>query len=411
MPSNVLWLMGLCALIALLLPSVACGADPGNRAMNVTLQNERIAVYGSSWASGCYGSCLANIVGREVESTILPDTGVVGALSEWARYNETRFGIIVTSFGGNDWWPQGRPWEDVEGDFRQLLRNLKSSGAVVVYNQLVPESIGYPTGQVCQEEGVVLVPEITEGIGLPMDLNPRFYDGDAVHPSLEGYCLMAERTAMVLVDVGLIPSAMTCEELSESMPAVFSHARELIEAVKAKGADTQLAMKHFSTAEYLRDHNLCYTANWSLQRRITGPFESFLERWDEVPDMDEYFAGLFDEANLSIRMIEEKGLSREVILLEADYFRAEKAWIEHDYDAAKLYLEKIITRCLEIPEATLLAFLGPGLLPLLLRRRWESMRAGTVRSMACHSWGHVSVNRLEADPPTGVRRAVMALAS
>ncbi len=361
-------LAGALCLFTLLPAWGVLGADNEGEWGSLTLQNDRIAVFGSSWAAGCYGSSLASIVGREVESFILADTGVVGALQDCGAFNKTRFGIILTSFGGNDFWPQGRPWEDVEGDFRQLLRCLKSSGAVVVYNQLIPESYGYNTGQVCREEGVLLVPGIAEGIGLPMNLSPHFYDGDPVHPSGEGYSVMAERTARVLLGSGLVQTARTCEDLSGTTALVFSRARDLIDGVDAIGGYTEAARDHFTTAEYLRANGFCYTANWSLHSRIIDPLESFLARWGEIEDLGTYFAGLFESANSSIQELEGKGMNREVMLMKADYSRAEKAWTEHEYDAAELYLEKVIAKFQEIPEP--LVCVIPSLV-ILLAFRWK----------------------------------------
>ena len=341
---------GIISLIALTAPIGVLGGEPSGEYGNLTLQNERIAVFGSSWAAGCYGSCLASIVGREVESFILADTGVVGALQECALFKSNEFGVIVTDFGSHDWWPQGRPWEEVEADFRNLLRCLKGSGAVVVYNQLVPESIGYPTGPVCREEGVILVPEITEGIGLPLNISPHFYGGDPVHPTHEGYSVMAERTAVVLFDLGLVESVQTCEDLSFAA-AEFSRAWELIGSATEMGAYTEPFRDHYATAEYLREKGFCYTANWSLHEGIIDPLESFLARWEGIEDLGTYFAGLFKAANSSIHEMEGLDMDREHMLMKADYSRAEKAWDEHEYDAAKLYLEKVIARFEEIPES------------------------------------------------------------
>jgi hypothetical protein len=360
-------------LVILIFPIQVDGASSDSGYGNLTLQNDRIAVFGSSWSAGYYGSCLGDIVGREVVSFILPDTGLVGAMDDCATFNNTKFGIIITPFGANDYWPQGRPWEEVEKDLRQLLRLLKSTGAVVVYNQLIPESLGYLTGQVCQQEGVILVPKIAEGIGLPMNLSPWFFEGDPIHPSGEGYCVMAERTARVLLDSGLVESAQTCEDLSPHISTVFSQAQGIIDAAEAIGAYTQPFRDGYDLAEYIRDMDFCYTANWSLNRRVIDPLESFMTVWGGVGNLEEYFSEMFETVNASIQDVYEMGLDREAMLMGVDYSRAEKAWNENDYDTAKFYLDKVQSRFEEIPETFSPTILLLILLPAFLKQWRETI--------------------------------------
>jgi len=354
-------------------PHAVWGEDSGSAlgTLNLTPQNEKIAVFCSSWGEEPMGTHLGNILGREVESFTLGATNAGGALASCSRYKDNKFGIIVTDFGSHD-RVDNLPWEVTEADLRQLFQTLKDSGAIVVYNELVLESYGFPYGEVCREEGVILVPNITEGIMSPEStvgsgmsgivLDPRFFAGDSSHPSNEGYSVMAERTAKVLLDTGLVQSAQTCVELSEQIPAVLSRAMELINAVAEKGADTQLAMKHYDLAEYLHENRFCYTANWSLRERIIVPLESVLAGWDEI-------TGIFDAANTSITMIEEGGMSREAILMKADYSRAQKAWGEYDSGTTRLYLDKVLVKGAEFPEPALLSILGSAVLFALSRSR------------------------------------------
>ena len=354
-------------------PHAVTGEDSGSAlgSLNLTPQNEKIAVFCSSWGEEPMGTHLGNILGREVESFTLGATNAGGALASCSRYKDNKFGIIVTDFGSHD-RVDNLPWEVTENDLRQLFQSLKDSGAIVVYNELVLESYGFPYGEVCREEGVILVPNITEGIMSPEStvgsgmsgivLDPRFFAGDSSHPSNEGYSVMAERTAKVLLDTGLVQSAQTCVELSEQIPAVLSRAMELINAVAEKGADTQLAMKHYDLAEYLHENRFCYTANWSLRERIIVPLESVLAGWDEI-------TGIFDAANTSITMIEEGGMSREAILMKADYSRAQKAWSEYDSETTRLYLDKVLAKAAEITEPAFLSILGSAVLFALSRSR------------------------------------------
>lgn len=333
------------ATVFLFLPLYVSGASPGDG--NLTLQNERIAAFGSSWICGGW---LGDIVDRDVETFVLPSTGVVGALGDCPSFNNTKFGIIVTDFGSYDFWPLERPWEDIEGGLRELIRCLKSTGAVVVYNQLFPDAAEYDIGQLCREEGVIHVTNLTEGIGVPLELNPMFLEDDPVHPNGEGYGIMAERTARVLLDVGLVESARTCEDLSSSIPSIFSRARDLIDSVEAIGAFVDIYRDHYVRAGYVRDMGFCHTANLSLHRRIIGPLESFMNVWAGVGNLGTYFSERFESANSSIEEVAAMGLDREAMLMDVDYSRAEKAWMEHDYDTAELYLDKVQARFEEIPE-------------------------------------------------------------
>jgi hypothetical protein len=278
------------------------------------------------------------------------NTGVVGALGDCPSFNNTRFGIIVTDFGSFDFWPLERPWVEIEGGLRELLACLKSTGAIVVYNQLFPESPEYDIGQLCREEGVIHVPNVTEGIGVPLDLNSYFLDDDPVHPNGEGYGIMAERTARALLDAGLIESARTCEDLSSSLPLAFSRARDLIASVGAIGTFVQPFRDHYERAEYVRDMGFCHTANLSLQNRIIDPLESFMATWGGVGDLGTYFAERFETANASIVKAADMGVDRELLFMEMHYSMAEKAWGDHDYDIAKLYLDKVQDRFEKIPE-------------------------------------------------------------
>jgi hypothetical protein len=150
---------------------------------------------------------------------------------------------------------------------------------------------------------------------------------------------MAERTAVVLFDSGLVESVQTCEDLSFAA-AEFSRAWELIGSATEMGAYTEPFRDHYATAEYLRENGFCSTANWSLHEGIIDPLESFLALWEGIEDLGTYFAGLFEVANSSIQEMEGRGMDREHMLMKADYSRAEKAWDEHEYDAQSSILRR-----------------------------------------------------------------------
>ena len=69
------------------------------------------------------------------------------------------------------------------------------------------------------------------------------------------------------------------------------------------------------------------------------------------------------------KILEQQGNSREAVMLEADYSKAEEAWTKSDYVSAKTYLQKVLDKAAEIPERALLylsAILAIVLLPALL---------------------------------------------
>lgn len=363
-------LSALTLLVLMFAPLAVCGKDPGvgSQEVNLTLQNDRIAVFSDSLLTAIT-SYLGEILGRETRGFFASGSAFYGLDScRSGMFNYSRFGVIITSYGSADSLGMGVPWEETESGLRQLLRCLKSTGAVVVYGQWIPDSY-YPYGQVCREEGVIIVPNISQGIGLPENLDPRFDSGDGIHPNLFGFSIMAERTARILVDAGLADFALDLGELTGQMPALFSRAREAISAVEGKGAGVDLEREQYAVAEYLCDLGFHYTANWSLWEEVIDPLEAFLSRWEGVPDIGQYLSGLSESANASIKEIEGKITSREAMLIRADYNRAMEAWGKKDYDTARFYFEEVLAKAQRIPEPALLAILSLIMLPALVCRR------------------------------------------
>ena len=354
--------------ILLFAPMVVLGDDPGNTtALNLTPQNERVACFGSSWVGYSFPTHLGQIIGREVEPFVYGGASSEDALSVCQIFEkpENKFGIIVTNFG-ND--VRTLSWEQIEKNLHELYQRLKDTGAIVVFDCYVSETYGFPYRELCKREGVILAQEINEGIGTPGNLDPLFFEGDASHPSEEGYCLFAERTARILLDNGLIQTAKTCEELPVQIPAVFSNATDLINEMKTKGADIQLAEKQYAIAQFIWDnwnHQYCYTVNWSLNERIIGPLGTCLESWGQITT-------LFNDANKSITTIEEQGKGKQALPMKADYSRAQNAWAEYDTETTKTYLEKVLTKAAEIQEPVSLTIFGLTFLGILSRSITEN---------------------------------------
>jgi hypothetical protein len=361
------------ALVSILHGVMAENSGSGLGSLNLTPQNNRILVFWTSFGREPYPTHLGRITNRSVESFILEVAVAGDALAECSRVTRSKHGIIITGFGEGDWYHRV-PWEKTETDLRQLLRCLKESGAIVVYTSTLSDPVaqagygfGYqPFNALCREEEVVLITDLLLDICTDdsepgrLVFKPYLDSGDHIHPSEEGYSVMAERTAQGLLDTGLVQTIQIGGELSGQIPAMLSHAMDLINAMEEKGADIQLAMEHYYLAEYLYQNRYYYTANWSLYERIIEPLETCLAGWSQTME-------LFDAANASITATEEAGMSREAILMEADYSRAQKAWNEYDSDTARKYLDKVLSA--SEPEQALLAILLAVLLFALSQNR------------------------------------------
>ncbi len=318
------------------------GVGPGN--YSGTLQNDRIAVFGSSYAWEPYGTHLGRIVGREVESFISGATGAGGALDGCSVFNTEKFGIIVTDFGSWDAMV-GAPWSEIEVNLRELFQRLKASGAVVVYNQLIPDSsdVGeYAFARVCREEEVYLAPNITEGIatGIPDASGTGFtilvdpvFKPSGEHPCDEGYSIMAERTARTLFEVGLVEREEPCEGLSLDVPGLFANATDLLKKAEQEGFDTEAIREAYSMAEYLWENQHCYTTSWELEEEVLEPLVNTFENLDEVTQMFSRAEALMDEAR-------EKGMNTDE--METNHEYAETSWRRMDPSIAKYYLQKIL---------------------------------------------------------------------
>jgi len=313
---------------------------------NVSLQNEKIAVFGTSYAWEPFGPHLKKITGLEsAESFIYGATTVGGALPYCGVFNQNKFGIIVVEFGGEDRL-HNIAWEQTEVDLRRLFRNLKNTGAVVVYNQVFPDSTDYPYTELAIEEGVIPVPYITEGIvrieSGKFVFNPVFDGGDGTHPNDEGYSVMAERTAQALLDAGIVKNAETCKNPSANVTDLFSNATNLLEKAEQEGFDTEDVREAYSKAEYLWQNQFCYTTSWELKENIIAPITTALENMEEINQM-------FSEAEALIEEAKRKGTDTEE--METNHQYAETSWTRMDPSTAKHYLQKILD---EEPEITAL---------------------------------------------------------
>ena len=144
----------LLALSAFLALTIALGTGSGmgqqsglgeDSSANVSLQNEKIAVFSGSSFWEPFPPELGKILGREVEFFFHAATTTAGALSSCNGFESNKFGVIIVGFGGQDRL-DGLSWEQTESSLREIFRRLKRTGAVVVYNQLVPDHSGFGPG-------------------------------------------------------------------------------------------------------------------------------------------------------------------------------------------------------------------------------------------------------------------------
>lgn len=312
-------------------------ADPvdGLAEVNLTPQDIRIATWGDSWIRWGVGY-LEEILGCEVSHYYVG--GIDQALEDMVRFEDpgNRFDIIITNLGcGDD--AGGASWESIESGLRRVFRYLKSTGAVVVYNQVVPKS---SYSKLVVEEGVVLVANISDGIMLDFEegKGPVFHcyfdDGGGWHPSDEAYSLMLERTAKVMLDSGLVEWAEDREGICAEASRLLLDASALIEAVEKEGLDAAGFRRSLGMAEYILERDCCYTTSWVLTSQIVDRLQPFVGHYDEIQIMF---------ANVSEEIDRAEGQAIDATRMRADYRQARIQWEGYGYEQTRDLLAKILS--------------------------------------------------------------------
>ncbi len=327
--------------IPLLLAFIGClsiavtGPVNGLAEVNLTPQDVRIATWGDSWIRWGVGY-LEEILGCEVSHFYVG--GIEQALEDMVQFEapENRFDIIITNLGcGDD--AGGASWESIESGLRQVFRYLKSTGAVVVYNQVVPKS---SYSKLVVEEGVVLVANISDGIMLDFEegKGPVFHyyfdDGGGWHPSDEAYSLMLERTAKVMLDSGLVEWAEDRGGICAEASRLLSDATALIEAVEREGLDAAEFRRSLGMAKYILECGGCYTTSCVLTSHITDRLQPFVGHYDEIQIMF---------ANVSEEIDRAEGQTIDVTRMRADYLQARVQWEGYRYEQTRDMLAKILS--------------------------------------------------------------------
>jgi hypothetical protein len=409
----------------------------GSSGANLTPQNDRVMVFTDSWGTDYYVEFLSVILGREVlllrnaipGGTLVDSIALASSIAEPGH----ECGIVITNFGSRD-VAQDLPWGEIEVNMREFFRLLKATGAIVVYNQIPPES-KYPFGKICEEEGVIRVPEDYWVYDLCKGDPVAGFEGfsevwGGSHPGPWGAAVMAERTARVMVDAGIIDLVEPCDLESFDFAGLCSTASQLIDEVKrldsaaeTVSANTEGMEDYLRMAEPIREAGAGFATRWLLRDWIIEPLNMTVERWDDVLEL----AGLWErdcgqktmdwpvrewtphkriaegfppypptnlsqesmpyrldflmenwdriqdmlaEATQCIETLKAEGNTRDAAIAAADLSRAKEYWCEGmQYDDTVAFLDKVSARC---PEPAFLAVLSLALLPILLRgsRDW-----------------------------------------
>lgn len=150
---------------------------------------------GASAESETYPAQLGRLLGREVQAH-----GVSGLTAAEGRQAlrealDLRAPLAVVTLGGNDLLRR-IPLGETRSALDDVFAELQARGGVVVYTEVlgvVPGERAKMHRAICRKRGVILVPDVMDGILRNDDLL-----ADSIHPNDEGYALIARRIAAVL---------------------------------------------------------------------------------------------------------------------------------------------------------------------------------------------------------------------
>ena len=191
--------------LLVLLLSGGCGVE----LKNAPPASPSICCFGDSLVQGAgagspdqtYPAQLAEFIGREVVALGRSGDTSAQALARCEALSRREFGLVVVTVGGNDLL-QRIPWPTTEANLRALFQRLRATGAVVAVTGVSGPLLLSRDGlyqELCEEEGVLYIPEILAGILGNPDLT-----ADEIHPNAAGYRLMAERVVEALNEASLL---------------------------------------------------------------------------------------------------------------------------------------------------------------------------------------------------------------
>jgi lysophospholipase L1-like esterase len=382
--------------LVLLFVSLNVLADSGDESLNLTLQNQRIMCWGVSGTVGTgadpgesYPEHLGRILGRETERLLNGMTA--DCLNQVNMFEEDKYGIIICQFGGWD-VRQYVPLQEMEDNIRKTVQHLRATGAIVVLWDHVPlwdldgqitttkekcslsssthpeiacSAIGDETQtayyykawgnmtlfhRICEEEGALFIPHsafhdcVDDSCPPNTRMHTDLLADDRFHLNSPGYGVFAERVAGYLVDWGLGDYAVDFEKLSLDLSTHLTEAEGKVKILEDRNHSLSAELsKRYEMVKLLQRKGYLYTANRTLVSEVLSKMDIVLDHWDEV-------IAMFPKAEEAIKVLEQQGKNRDALFLKADYTKAETAWQKYEYDATKMYLQKIIDKVLSIPE-------------------------------------------------------------
>ena len=151
-----------------------------------------VAGIGAESADRTYVSWLQRLLGVRVVGFGAPGETAADGLARLGELPQIRDALVVVTLGGNDVLRQV-PWPETAGALEALFRDLQERGCLVAFTAVegpLPGSRGRRYRKLCRRNGVILVPDVLEGI-----LTDPTLKADPIHPNGDGYRLMAERVA------------------------------------------------------------------------------------------------------------------------------------------------------------------------------------------------------------------------
>ncbi len=176
----------------------------GPKLKHMNPRGDAIICFGDSLTAGTgagsgmdYPSQLARMIGRPVINAGVPGDTTAGGLSRLDRDVLSRSPrIVLITLGGND-LKNGVDRETFSRNLRTIVTRIQAAGALVVVGgiemPLRDRGFGDSYREVARKTGALLLPNIFQGImGRPELMS------DPIHPSSEGYTLIAERFSQAI---------------------------------------------------------------------------------------------------------------------------------------------------------------------------------------------------------------------
>jgi lysophospholipase L1-like esterase len=154
-----------------------------------------VAGFGASSSQAGYPARLGRLLGRPVVAIGTPGQTAAEGLKKLRADPRIRAPLVIVTLGGNDILKR-IPLEKTVAALDEIFRELQRRGATVAFTgveSLLPGKRGAAYRRLCREHGVILIPDVLDGI-----LGNDALLSDTVHPNDKGYGLMAERVAAVL---------------------------------------------------------------------------------------------------------------------------------------------------------------------------------------------------------------------